>query len=30
MARVIDINELGHIRPDVVHSARQMLVIGTQ
>jgi DNA transposition AAA+ family ATPase len=28
--RVIDINELDHISPDVVHAARQMLVIGTQ
>ena len=29
IARVIDINELDHISPDVVHAARQMLVIGT-
>ncbi len=30
IARVIDINELDQISPDVVHAARQMLVIGTQ
>jgi len=30
VARVIDINQLDAITPDVVHAARQTLVVGPQ
>jgi hypothetical protein len=30
IARVMTINQLQTIKPEVVHAARQMLVVGTQ